>query len=252
MEHSQSSEGQVLFRSDHGVPLLWIFAFGERNVWNPGDNVEDRGGIVGGRNWYQTQIDVATTRLEHVESAMKSGAPHLWPWLSAVAILRRKLYTRPKTGFIRIVAPWLLSLNDSEIERWRAATAFAENSIYYLLHNKNMLANESLGHLSDFCPFVPSGSPKDIDKFQKLAMYKDKEEAMRIALVMLGEPDNAKPFEKAVQRDVTKALTDYRDFVSNMSSQTVAKVEAEAAGSKPSSSGGLISRLTGFFKGKAT
>lgn len=250
LEESQAEGGEQLYQSDLGVPLLWVFAFGERNVWNPGDDIKSRGGAVGNRNPYETQVEVATVRLEHAESALASSAPLLWPWLSAMAVLRRKLYGYPKTGFIRIVAPWMLSLKDAEIDRWRAATAFAENCVNFLLADRNMHASQSLRELKPFCPFVPLGSPKDLKAFQSAKGYEGRPEAMRIALMMLGEPENWGPFEKAVERDVEPAIRQYHDNLETMthSSSQVPILDAGDAGT--TASPGLLGKITGIFKKK--
>lgn len=247
LEESQSGEGEILYQSPHGVPLLWVFAFGERNVWDPGDDINARGGAVGARNPYETMVEIAATRLEHAESALANSAPLLWPWLSAMSIFKRKLYALPKTGFIRIVAPWMLSLKDKEINRWRAATAFAENCVHYLMIGRNMHATESLRELKPFCPFVPYGSPRDVKGFRSIKAYPEQSEHMRVAFLTLGEPVKKGPYQQAVDRDIAQALAQYYENIENMSqsSTRVPKLDTAAA-----TDDGLISRLAGIFRRK--
>ncbi len=245
-DESQSHEGDVLYFSPLGVPILWVFAFGERNVWNPGDKVSDRGGAVGKRNPYEIQVEVALLRLEHAEDALKQSSPSLWPWLSAMPILRRKLYTRPKTGYIRIVAPWMLSLKEDQIERWRAATAFAENCVNLLVADRNMQAKRSLAELRPFAPFVPLGNPKDVKAFRAIKAYSDKPEPLKLALLTVGEAENPEPMEKAAERDVAQALSDYEEYIENMEHATT-EIPAHQLPST-STSPGLLDKLTGIFK----
>ncbi len=255
MSESQSSDGEILFRSEHGIPLVWFVAFGGRNIWNPGDDVEARGGVVGKRNPYETVVEVAATRLEHAESVL-AGAPYLRPWLAGMTILRNKLQAKPKTGFIRLVAPWVAGMKDAEVERWRSATAFAENAINLIGAGREPEAIVSLAQLKAFCPLLPGGISSDLDDLRKSRVYTGEEELLRLALLTVGEPDNREPFDKAARRSVGEALQEYhalppRKSVALPKPVAVAAPATEPAptpaNAKETSKPGLLGRLAGLF-----
>ncbi len=205
LRQSQEMSGEVLFESPDGVPVLWIFAFGARNVWNPGDQITDRGGAVGRRNAYETQVEVAQARLEHAQDSL-SESQWLWPWYSAMPILRRKLHAKPASGFIRIRAPWLFELDDKELSAWRSATSLVENAVHSISAGKLQDTARCLNQLRAFCPLVPLGDAEDQKDFANNGLYSSESEAMRLALLTLGKASNEKVFQSAVEREVVPAL----------------------------------------------
>lgn len=208
LRESQSEIGEPLYSCQHGVPVTWLFAFGGRNIWNPGDTVKDRGGQVGKRNPYETPVEVALTRLEHVESALVH-APYIWPWLSAIPMLRRKLSVKKKSGYIRVVAPWVIGLKELQIDRWAAATAFAENAVNLLSANRREDGIRSLRELAPFCPFVPDGHLGDKEEFARLKYEPRELFERRVALLTLGKPSEQESFEAGITRDISPAFSTY-------------------------------------------
>jgi len=252
LQNSQSTEGDVLFRSEYGVPVLWFFAFGARNVYSPGDTVEDRGGEVGNRNPYETQIETAVVRLEQAEGALESD-DYLWPLLGAISIFRRKLLSRPKQAFIRVAAPWVIGLDQAQIDRWRAATAFAENCANLISSGRPAEGVRSLAELKPFCPYVPGGHSGDLDDLAKLENFSGESEAMKLALLTLGIPDNREIFEKAVMKELPDKLGLFRA----LPKREPFKSDSIVMGSTPSkptetASQKLLGKISSFFGRKGS
>jgi hypothetical protein len=254
LRNSQSSDGDSLYRSNHGVPVAWIFAFGGRNIWNPGDDVEARGGVVGQRNPYETMVEVALARLEQAEGALQAD-PYLWPFLSPVIIMRRKLLTKSKGAFIRVAAPWVIGLQEQQIERWKAATAFAENAVNLVGAGRVPEGVQALQELAPFCPFVPKAHSGDRAALQSLVPYADQPEPLKLALAVLGEPDNRATFEQAVAREVAPGLDAYGKLPHRAPLKAPVAVVSASGKSAPattsaSGGGGLMAKLGGLFKRK--
>jgi len=250
---SQSTtEGEVLYHSPYGVPLVWILAFGGRNIWNPGDDVEARGGVAGKRNPYETQVEVALARLEHAETALRSD-PYWWAWFSALPILRRKLALKPKTGFIRVAAPWIIGLTDQQVERWRSATAFAENAVNFAATGRLPEAALALEELKPFCPFVPRGDSSDLKAFESADPYRNDPEPLRLALLTLGQPENMEVFSKATQKECAPALEEWRKLPprtvgSSLPAAKGTSSSPNAAGDEAAGASGILGKLTGLFR----
>jgi hypothetical protein len=244
--------GDILYQSDCGVPVLWLFCFGGRNVWEVGDDVESRGGAVGQRNPFETQVEVALTRLERAQDAL-SDNPHVWTWLSAMPILERKLSLQKKAHFVRLAAPWIGTLPTEQQERWRSSTAFVENFVNFLAANRRTEAAESIRRLADFCPFVAEGHGADKKAFEKCPQYKKEQRPMRVALLTLGEPQMRDLYERAVERDVAPALAEFEGMTPLAApNSTLIKVpdmpsQAPQAAEAPKS-GGLLGKLKGVFR----
>ncbi|MCC5875026.1 MAG: hypothetical protein JJU11_02290 [Candidatus Sumerlaeia bacterium] len=208
LRQSQTDVGDVLYSCNLGVPVTWLFSFGGRNLWNPGDTVKDRGGQVGKRNPYETPVEVAMTRLEHVEAAL-SDSPYIWPWLSTIPILRRRLSMKKKTGYIRVVAPWVIGLKELQIERWAAATAFSENAVNLLSASRRVEGIRSLREVAPFCPFVPDGHLGDKEEFNRIKEAAKESFEYRVALLTLGTPSESEAFMAGIERDVIPAFQKY-------------------------------------------
>ncbi|CAN5205177.1 hypothetical protein BH09SUM1_BH09SUM1_20400 [soil metagenome] len=249
LRSSQSADdGEILCSSSLGVPVVWIFAFGGRNIWNPGDDVEARGGTVGRRNPYETAVEVAIVRLEQAEQQLQND-PYLYPFLSALPMLRRKMLLKPKAGYIRVVAPWVIGLEEAHIERWTSATAFAENCVNMVSANRTRDAILSLAELTPFCPFVPLGDSGDLARLASTPGYDGEDEELRLAHLTFGEPDNNEVFEKNARRDCRKALDDYRLLPPRAPIVTEA-VQRQLKEARGESAGGFMGKLTGLFKKK--
>lgn len=246
---SQSLDGEVLFRSDHGIPILWVFAFGGRNIWNPGDDVSSRGGAVGKRNAHETMVEVALARLEHAESVI-TEAPYLEPWLAGMPILRRKLIPKSKSGFIRIVAPWLTAMPKQDFERWRSATSFAENTVNLIAGGREAEALRSLEELRPFSSFVPRGIPRDLQEALKSRLYNDQDDVLRVALLTLGEPESRESFEKAARKEIGEALEKYRKLPDRKPPEAQLPAGSAAQGTARGESKPLLGRIAAIFRKK--
>lgn len=248
--HSQSADGESLYRCDDGVPLLWIFCFGGRNIWDPGDDIQARGGAMGQRNPYETPIDVAITRLEQAEAALLEDE-HLWPWLSAMPVLRRKLMTKPKKGFVRLVAPWIAGLGASEYEQWRRSTAYAENCVNFVNVGRVADARSSLAVLTPYCPLVPLLDGKDFNRLSAAKSEGD-EEAVRLAFLTIGVPENKDLLAESARREIAPLLEKARSLpppkAPSPAEKKAESAPADAVAAAPS--GGLLGKLGGLFRKK--
>lgn len=240
-----SSKGELLYSSQNGIPLSWIFAFGGRNIWTPGDSVEERGGVVGQRHTYETQVEVALNRLENVQNELSQDTPWLWPWLSPISLLRRKLMTKSPKGFIRIAAPWTTQLKKADQEHFRSAIAYAENAVHSSAQGNHIQSAQRLSKLTPFCPFVPQGKENDQALFEKLPFFQGEELPLRIALINLGEPSNRKPFDQAVSRDVAPAWENYQPLKQPTKIPPPTKKEVQVHGLDK---GGILGKIKSLFK----
>lgn len=239
----------VLYECPEGVPMLWIFAFGARNVWDPGDHVQDRGGAVGHRNLYETQVEVALARLEQAEGNLRASEA-MWFWFSGMPLLRRKLLLKPRHGFVRIAAPWLVEMDEQLANRWRSATSFAENCVNYCGVGNTLAAIRSLRELDPFCPFLPNERLGDTGQLAKARLkLEERDAARRLALLTLGKPSQADPFEQGVERHVSPALETHSSLP-----DTAFELPDQLDGSRGPSpaeapdGGSLVGKLTGLFK----
>ncbi len=244
---SQTSEGETLFRCDYGVPVLWLMCFGGRNIWNPGDDIVARGGAVGSRNPFETEIEVAATRLEHAESSLRDSE-RFWPWLSGIVILRRKLLARPKTGYIRMVSPWVYQLSEEEYGKFKQATAFSENAVNLIDAHREWDAVQLMNNFESFCYFVPQFDGKDRDRLTKLpGLDNETDDTMRLAISTVGTPSNRVTFDKAVMKDIAPIYQQMKEL------PPIAPPAAAAVGGGDTSDpgekkGGFLGKLTGLFK----
>lgn len=246
LRQSQSDIGEMVGFSDLGVPIVWFFAFGGRNIWTPGDSVNDRGGAVGKRNPYETPVEVAVTRLEHVEAAL-ADSPYIWPWLSAMTILRRKLEFQPKDGCIRVVAPWVIGLKELQINRWTAATAFAENAVNLLSAGRRSEGIRALRELAPFCPFVPDGDLSDRIQFDKISAFKDETFHKRVAYLTIGKPSRRAPIDALIEQTLVPAFARYEKLTPIDPVPGVKETVRLPSGRATDSFLGRLSRMIGGF-----
>ncbi len=245
---SQTGAEEVLYRCDDGIPMLWVFAFGARNVWDPGDHVEDRGGAVGERNPYETQIEVALARIEHAEANLRSAAP-LWFWFSALPLLRRKLLPKPRHGFVRVSAPWLASADDETAVSWRRAPSFAENVVNYVGAGDPSMAIRNLRELDPLCPFLPLGKLGDVNQLARVsAEAKDQDPAVSLALMTLGRPVLKEAFERGIHHDVEPALEKHEKLPAEAFRLPEPRVESASPTVESAPGGSLVGKLTGLFR----
>ena len=238
-----------LYEFGDGVPMLWIFAFGARNVWNPGDHVEDRGGAVGHRNLYETQVDVALSRLEQAEANLRSAQP-MWAWFSGMPLLRRKLMLKPRHGFIRVATPWITPQDEDLFNRWRSAISFAENCVNYCGVGDFLAAVRSLRELEPFCPFLPDERLADLGQLRKVKLAAgEADTAHRLALLTLGTPVVEETFLHGIERDVTPALEAHAKLPQHVFSfPEPVTATADAGAGADAAGGSLVGKLTGLFR----
>lgn len=242
LETSQSADGDVLLRSEFGVPLLWIFCFGGRNIWEPGDDIAARGGAVGSRNIYETPVEVALTRLQYATSAL-GGSRYLWPFLCPLPILERRLRARGRQGFVRVVAPWILTLAENDLDRWRATTAFAENCVHHADVDRMREARLALRQFEAFCPFVPHGDGRDLDRMEKLKVYRDRPEISRLVALMIGDGTAEDVLQRGIERDVIPHFEKARHLEPLKEEPLRPFPDEEGA-----SSSSLLGRVAGLFR----
>lgn len=248
IDEDDSASRIALYHAEGGIPLLWIFLFGARNVWMPGDDLKARGGAVGMREIYETPTEVALVRLEHAEGALR-GDPHIWPWYSALELLRRKLALQPKNGFVLLQSQWSSTPGKELEETWRSAPALVENFVNLVGSGDSARAATVLDRVEPFCTFTPRGDESDRKAFQKAKLYKDQDPAVRLALMMLGEPPGRgrAVMEQAARKDIDPLLREHLAGEGRRYAPTAAVVAEGAADAGGPAKGGVLARLTGLF-----
>ena len=169
-----------------GIPIAWIFCFGGRNIWEPDDQIKDRGGSSALRNRYETMAEVAEARLGNAVDALQ-GSPHLWVWLCSVEVLRRRLANRGKKGFLRVDANWAFKEEKSR-EKAVILTAQAENIVNLILMSRVREISSVMSGFDSFCPFVPHLEEKDRKRFAKAKGFEQVQGARRAAARVAGMP----------------------------------------------------------------
>ncbi|MCB2154707.1 hypothetical protein KQI84_07445 [bacterium] len=181
-----TSNVDVIAECPTGIPIGWIFCFGGRNIWEPDDHIEDRGGSSALRNRYETPVEVAEARMSNVVGAVQSS-PHLWVWLSSLQLLQRRLSNRGKKGFIRVDANWAFKQEKSR-EKIVILTAQAENIVNLILMGRIREVPNVLPSFDPFCPFVPHIEEKDAKRFAKAKGFENLDGARRAAALTVGLP----------------------------------------------------------------
>jgi hypothetical protein len=237
--------GEVLSVSLEGIPMGWVFLFGGRNYWEPDEQVGERGGAASERQRFETPLEVADARLLNAMSSLRDS-PHLWVWFASMEILRRRLKSKAKAGFLQLDAAW--AFETPEIAAKTSQTpAYAEN--YVNMVNINRIENipQYVSPLERICPFVPYCHPDD-RKRARMAAKKlgDMSEAAAAAALLIGLPgDNPALF---LERVTAFYEAEFRKIESlppypavkarlSLSSDTVRRPDI------PPADGGLLSRL---------
>lgn len=174
---------EVLFEAPSGIPFLWFLCFGTRNTYYPGVSIAEHGGAASGRDRFETQIEDAQYRVEHVLENLRPNR-YLWPWLSPLVLLERKLKARPKNHYLYLATPAQAARGDL-----RRAISFAENAVNYISAGNTLASIPMLESLEGICPVVFFGDEKDRQRLAAAPGYTTySPEAARVALLMLGMP----------------------------------------------------------------
>jgi len=175
LSEATSGEGYVLLESDGpALPFGWLFLFGSRNIWEPGQSVEARGGAAAVRDPTVTPMDIAQVRLGEAASTL-GGDALLAPYCAPLTLLQRALEAAGQRGQLRLQSPpgaFGESKKDPAEKRHRflECVALAENAVYLLGQKNREQARRVLGSLGTFCSFVPTGNPAvDAKELQKRA-----------------------------------------------------------------------------------
>lgn len=156
---SGTANGETLYHSADGVPILWFLCFGTRNNWTPGDKVEDRGGTASERDRFLASAEDALYRLEQVETNLRE-APLWWPWFAGLPVLRRKLESRPKSGWVRLHAPWAFATTAQSDALIKVVPAL-ENAVNLLGAGQHAPGVLSLRITAEFLSFTIIGDGTD-------------------------------------------------------------------------------------------
>lgn len=241
--------GEVLFTGEDGIPLLWFLCFGARNTYTPGESLESAGGAAASRNRYETQVEDAQYRLEQAENNLRTEE-HLWPWLSALPLLRRRLIARPRTGFLRLSAPWV---PENRAEELRTAIAMVENAVNNFSHGRHVAGRQSLDKVAHFVPVLFSGDKGDAARFRNAKAYANVPvEALRVARLTLGTAgkDDA-TFIKQVDEYVAPALERLKSLPPPPEPEVPKPaVPAPVATTVEEREKSLLGKLTGLFRRK--
>ncbi len=238
-ENVRKGEGEMLFSSENGIPLVWLFVFGERNVWNAGDSIEKKG-IAAERALFEVNIEAALYRLDHVIDNLVD-AERIWPWFTSMNILKRKFLTKPKAGFIHVHAPWFGNMKGEEIKKIAAATSMAENAVNYISQGNYDQAALMFQEIPDVVPFIPFGFQDDHLRFERaLKQNRQKEPALGLATLMIGESDHAEIFRNQVEKECKPAFEAIKFFEYPSGAEIAPKLNA-------SSGGGLFKSLLKVF-----
>lgn len=201
---------EVLFHCEEGIPLLWFLAFGTRNNWYPGETLAERGGAQANRSRFESTVEDSQYRLEEAQTALHEQE-RIWGFYSPVEILRRKVVTRPKSGVIRLAAPW--AMNSPElVERLKNAIPYTENAVNFYIAGRFLDARRALESLREFCPAVFCGDPSDEDVLSEASLYAEiPDDGLRIAHLMLGTPTrDAEGFSRVATDIVGPAFAHWR------------------------------------------
>lgn len=201
---------EVLFQCEEGIPLLWFLAFGTRNNWYPGETLAERGGAQANRSRFESLIEDSQYRLEEAQTALHEQE-RIWGFYSPVEILRRRVVTRPKSGMIRLHAPWAMQ-SPELTEKLKNAIPYTENAVNFYIAGRFLDAKRALESLKEFCPAVFCGDPSDEDVLADAKAYANvPEEGLRIAHLMLGTPSRDEDgFVRVAQEIVGPAFAHWR------------------------------------------
>ncbi len=168
-----SGEARALLESASiTYPFGWLFLFGSRNVWEPGESVKERGGAAADRDPMVIPMETALVRLEEASRTLR-GDPSLSAVLAPLELLERTLTAQGSRGQLRLMSPPLKAgrgAPDSTDRRrfFMEKVAMAENLVYHFSAGRSKALEMARRGLKDACDFVPTGDPKqDIHHIRK-------------------------------------------------------------------------------------
>jgi hypothetical protein len=161
LTQTTTGEAFVLLQSETpALPFGWLFLFGSRNIWEPGESVSERGGAAAERDPAVTPMDVALVRLQEASRTLNSDE-HLKPLCVTLELLERMLSMRGEQGQLRLQSPTKIrgAAKDAAEHRriFLETVALAETLIFTLGGGKRENSRKLLLDLKKRCDFVPSG-----------------------------------------------------------------------------------------------
>ncbi|MBI5154430.1 hypothetical protein HZA57_04250 [Candidatus Poribacteria bacterium] len=235
-------KAEVVAESADGIPVGWIFLFGGRNVWEPDDKVEDRGGSSADRNRYESSMEVADARLSGTIDALRE-CPHLWGWMASMAIFHRRLRARGMKGFVRLDANWAFH-NEQSRERINNCIAYVENAVNLIISARLPLISKTLAPLEEFCPFVPRYDAADLKRFKGAKPHRGLEGAPRAAALVVGLPPTQEDrFLALVKEECGSAFEGLERL--GAPSAPAAAVKVSSPESEPQ---GVLARIRGLLR----
>lgn len=175
LSDTTSGRAMVLLEScSDKLPFGWLFLFGSRNIWEPGETVEARGGAAADRDPTATPIDIALVRLHEAAGVLRND-PVLGPLFAGLDLLERVLESAGERGQLRLQSPPGAFGEGKEHAEKRSRVlervAVAENIVFHMGHKggREQVAH-ALNSLRSLCAFVPKGElASDWKAMQKAA-----------------------------------------------------------------------------------
>ncbi len=209
LTETATGAGRALMESSSArLPLGWLFLFGSRNVWEPGESVDERGGAAGKRDPAVASVEVARVRLEEATKTLvhdKEIGAFMFPmqnFTSLMALLGNK-------GQFRLLSPPGSMGKSKDVQEQRKyfleTVALSENLVFHLASSgRNAASSRSLRLLLDRCDFTPQGDLardlRDLKKFHaRLPGAATLEEALARALV-------GWPLDRSLQEDFSALI----------------------------------------------
>jgi hypothetical protein len=185
-----TGESRDLMVSDSvEFPFGWLFLFGSRNIWEPGETLKARGGAAAERNPAITPMEAAEVRLHEATQTLLRD-PDLAPIGETLGLLDRVLKSAGSRGQLRLSSPpKSFGRADSLEEKRRRLmelVAMGENVVYYLGQGNRTSAIQALKNLEDRCAFVPTTEwSRDVRTLKRKAKSLNSSMPLEVAAVRL-------------------------------------------------------------------
>lgn len=185
LDSRSSTTSASLLGCPNGIPFGWVILFGGRNYWEPDQPIEERGGVSAERDQLITPIEVSQPRLQNAIDAFKQ-APHLWPWVSSLEVLNKRLKTRSRKGFLKLHVPWLSS---DQLHELNKSTAYMENTVYQI-NSGNLDVSKLLAQFEGLCPWTPLSIEADAKRFEaRTKEFRKPNSVLTLGELIIGSPE---------------------------------------------------------------
>jgi hypothetical protein len=209
-DHRSSEEKSVLFECEEGIPFGWFVLFGGRNFWEPEQKIEDRGGVSSERDPLITPLEVAEPRLRNALDAFQQN-PHLWPFVSSLELLHKRVKVRSRKGFLQLEAGWIMGNEAVEFSKLAALM----ETLVFQVNQGNTDLEKFLKPFQRYAPWVPlqnQGDKAEVESVLK-KLGKGENSATGLAMIMIGTPHGQlERFEEQVRELTNNVWADDFQF----------------------------------------